>query len=83
MRLILNTTSGKVYSVHLPNHVDVDNLDRIIEAAKWELPPNEEILTYYLNSDGLTNDERKQMDIHGEVKFPPILLRVSVYNENK
>ena len=74
---MLNAKSGNVYSVHLPNHVDTDKLDMVVSAAIKEVPA-EEIINHYLNSDELTNDERKQLDIYGEIKSPAIKLHVIV-----
>lgn len=75
MKLILNTNSPHTtYYIYLPNHVDVDSVEQLIASAKWELPEGTEITHHYLNSDGLTNDERKQLDIYSEVKYPLIKL---------
>jgi len=70
MRLVLKTKNKNIYCVQLPNHIDQDKIPLIVEEAKLFLPKNEELAEHYVNSDSYTNDERKQLDIYGEIKYP-------------
>jgi hypothetical protein len=69
MKLILKTKKTTYY-VSLPNYFDSDKIDIVLNEARYELPVDVEILEHQLHNDTLTNDEKKQMDIYGEIKYP-------------
>lgn len=79
MKLILRTNTPNTYFVYLPNYIDAnqETIDCTLLEAKWSLPEGVEITSHYLNSDGLTDEERKQMDIYGEIKYPLIPIAAS------
>lgn len=78
MRLIIKTKNKNIYYVQFPNFLDQEKIPAILEEAKWVLPKNEEILEHHVHSDQFTDQERKQLDIYGEIKYPMIQLEVDL-----
>jgi hypothetical protein len=75
MKLIIKSNSNTLYAVQLPNYTDVDHdIPHILEEVKWAMPDGEVLETYSLHSDQLTDFERKQLDIHGEIVTPLVML---------
>lgn len=78
MKLILKTKTKKFYYVQLPNYFDQEKIPSILDEAKWSLPKNEEILEHHVHSDQLTDQERKQLDIYGKIKYPMIKIDIEL-----
>lgn len=75
MKLVFKTAGPKkqekTYLVRLPNYYDTDKVDELLEDIKFELSNKETIVEHHFYGDtALTLDERKQIDIHGEVVNP-------------
>ena len=81
MRLILRTNAKNLYCVHLPNHLDLDNTENILNQAIEKLPTGTKYKSHYINSDDLCDEERKQLDYYGKVKYPTVLLSVNIYEK--
>lgn len=79
MRLILKTNTKNTYFVHFPNYMDTSNIESLVEEAKKSLPKDEEYKSHLINSDDLSDFERKQLDYYGEIKYPLIQLSVDIY----
>jgi hypothetical protein len=77
MRLIIKTNNKNLYSVHLPNYIDMDHIDPILIEAKEALPVGVEYKSHHIWGDGLCDDERKQIDYYGMIKYPIIPLTVN------
>lgn len=75
MKLVFKTktkTEEKTYLVRLPNYFDTDNVEKLLEEIKYDLLSTETIIEHHFYGDtALTLDERKQVDIYGEVINPP------------
>lgn len=82
MKLIIKTISlsekssqGKTYFVQLPNYFDSDLTNQLIEDVSINCLHREKVVEYMLMGDSfITNDERKQLDIHGKIVNPPVAL---------
>jgi hypothetical protein len=78
MKLVFKTKNKnqeKTYLVRLPNYYDTEKVDELLGEIKYDLPSKETITEHHFYGDtALTLDERKQIDIHGEVVNPPIEL---------
>lgn len=79
MRLIIKTEDNTLYSVQLPNHMDLERIDHILKDALFELPKGSVYKSHHAHSDDLCDEERKQIDYYGEIKYPIIPLNVSIY----
>lgn len=80
MRLIIKTHTKDLYFVSLPNYMDIDsNVNFILKEAIEQLPEESTYKSHYINSDDLCDEERKQLDYYGEIKYPLISLNVSIY----
>jgi hypothetical protein len=75
MRLIIKSNIN-IYEATAPNYADDKAKEKILADAKWALPENEVIENHMWHSDDLTDMERKQLDIHGEIKYPFIELNL-------
>lgn len=80
MKLIIKTEANSLYFVPLPNYMDVSsNIDFILKEALEQLPKGEIHKSHHIHSDDLCDEERKQLDYYGKIKFPMIPLNVSIY----
>jgi len=67
---------SKTYLVKLPNYFNTDRLPELLRDIATNYLGNEEITEHQLMGDSsLTNDERKQLDIHGKVIDAPVELK--------
>ena len=78
MRLIFkaenpfDTKHPNTYVVILPNYFNVDSVDELLDDVSINCLDGAEVYDHYLmGDDTLTNDERKEIDIHGKVLHPP------------
>ena len=76
MKLVFKTATSKkqekTYLVRLPNYFDTEKVEELLEEIKYDLSSKETVVEHHLYGDtALTLDERKQIDIHGEVINPP------------
>jgi len=81
MRLIIKTEANTLYSVHLPNYLDVTNDEIILGNALKKMPPTAVYKSHHIHSDDLCDEERKQLDYFGKIKFPPIELNINLYEK--
>ena len=79
MRLIIKTQTRNTYFVHFPNYMDVGDVELLVEEAKESLPKGEKYKSHLVNSDDLCDEERKQLDYYGEIRYPLIPLKVDIY----
>lgn len=78
MKIIIETASHNTYFVPLPNYFNSDNLEETMKEVSYDIPTGEEVTKYYLHSDDITNEERKQIDYYGCIKYPLIPLNINV-----
>jgi hypothetical protein len=69
VRLIIKSNFN-LYETQVPNYADERMKEKILENVKWALPENETIEHHMFHSDSITDYERKQLDIYGEIKTP-------------
>jgi len=82
MKLIFKTRTTnpgkkvkKVYLVRLPNYFDSEQVPELLQDVATNYLTNEQVIEHTLMGDAhITNDERKQLDIYGEIVAPPIEL---------
>lgn len=73
-----NNNTEKTYLVRLPNYFDTDKVNELLEEIRYELAAEEKVVEHHFYGDtALTIDERKQIDIHGEVITPPTELTLT------
>lgn len=84
MKLILKTLpgstelSGKTFSIPLPNRFNTDYAtDFILELLATDFSGETIKETRLMGDHYITNEERKQLDIHGEVISAPIVMDCS------
>lgn len=83
MKLVFKTKSAvakepieKTYFVRLPNYFDSDRESELVDDIAVNCLGREQIAEHYLMGDShITNDERKQLDIYGEIVSPLIELK--------
>lgn len=78
MRIIIDAKSRNTYFVQLPNYFDSDKLPEVMKEISYEFPKDDEIVHYYMHGDDITNGEKKQLDIYGEIKYPLIPLKIDI-----
>jgi hypothetical protein len=82
MKLVFTTKKKdkeKTYLIRLPNYYDIEKVNDLLSEVKYDLPSDEVITTHHFYGDNMpTLDERKQIDIHGEVIDPPTELKVEL-----
>lgn len=83
MKLIFKTKSvvakkpvAKTYCVRLPNYFDFERVPELLADVAVNCLGKEEIVEHMLMGDAhITNDERKQLDIYGEIVAAPVELQ--------
>ena len=86
MKLIVKTkttvarkTTKHTYFVHLPNYFDTEQTADLVEDISKTCLKNEKIVEHMLMGDAhITNDERKQLDIYGEIVDAPVELQYNL-----
>ena len=63
------------YVITLPNYYNVDHVPELLDDVSINCLDGSEIYEHYLmGDDHITNEERKQLDIHGKIVNAPIPL---------
>jgi len=59
--------------------MDVSDIELLVEEAKESLPKGTKYRSHLINSDDLCDEERKQLDYYGVIKYPLIPLNLNIY----
>lgn len=82
MKLVFTTKNKdkeKTYLIRLPNYYDIEKVNDLLSEVKYDLPSDEVIAAHHFYGDNMpTLDERKQLDLHGEIINPHIELKAEL-----